>query len=128
MADGVVNKHVKGGWVIVKFSNGGGFVNLNHVNPLIGANSAGETVTRLNIISAEWSIGNNAYWVVKRGANTVLNLTDGQHCFDFSDSRLVDNYGGEPQANVVVTKIGSGPGTITLKLHKVATIAGGSQY
>jgi hypothetical protein len=130
MAEGVVNKHVKGGWIIVKYNGAGGFVKANHSNALNGANSAGETVTRMNIVSAEWSIGgaNNAYWEVKRGANTVLVLTNGQHCFDFSDSRLIDNYGGEPQANIVVTKIGSGPGHITLKVHKTTSIAGGSEY
>ena len=129
MAEGVVNKHVKGGWVIAKFHSSGA-IYLNSANPLLGANSAGETVTRMNIVSAEWSIGgaNNAYWEVKRGANTVLVLTNGQHCFDFSDSRLIDNYGGEPQANIVVTKIGSGPGHITLKVHKTTSIAGGSEY
>jgi hypothetical protein len=127
MAEGVVNKHVKGGWVIAKF-NASGAIYLNSANPLLGANSAGETVTRMNIISAEWSIGNNAFWTIKRGANTVLVLSDGQHCFDFSDSRLIDNYGGEPQANLVITKTGSGPSHLTLKIHKTVTIPGGSQY
>jgi len=127
MAQGIVNKHVKGGWVVAKFHSTGA-VYLNNSNVLLGANSAGETVTRMNIISAEWSIGNNAYWTVQRGANTVLVLSDGQHYMDFSDSRLIDNYGGEPQANVVITKTGSGPSTLVLKLHKVATITGGSTY
>lgn len=127
MAEGVVNKHVKGGWVIAKFHSSGA-IYLNSANPLLGANSAGETVTRMNIVSAEWSIGNNAFWTIKRGANTVIVLSDGQHCFDFSDSRLIDNYGGEPQANLVVTKTGSGPSHLTLKIHKTTTISGGSQY
>lgn len=127
MADGIVNKHVKGGWIIAKF-NASGFIKPNHSNPLIGANSAGETVEAMNIISAEWSIGNNAHWTVARGANTVLILTDGQHCFDLSDSRVLDGLGGDPQANVVVTKVGSGPGTLILKLHKKTAISGGSQY
>lgn len=127
MAEGIVNKHVKGGWCVAKFHSTGA-VYLNSGNPLLGANSAGETVTRMNIVSAEWSIGNNAYWTVKRGANTVLVLSDGQHYMDFSDSRLIDNYGGEPQANVVITKTGSGPSMLTLKLHKVTTITGGSTY
>jgi hypothetical protein len=127
MAQGIVNKHVKGGWCVAKFHSDGA-VYLNSANPLLGANSAGETVTRMNIVSAEWSIGNNAYWTVKRGANTVLVLSDGQHYMDFSDSRLIDNYGGEPFANVVITKTGAGPSMLTLKLHKIATLVGGSQY
>jgi hypothetical protein len=127
MAEGIVNKQVKGGWCVAKFHSTGA-VYLNSANPLLGANSAGETVTRMNIVSAEWSIGNNAYWTVKRGANTVLVLSDGQHYMDFSDSRLIDNYGGEPQANVVITKTGSGPSTLVLKLHKTSSISGGSGY
>jgi hypothetical protein len=127
MAQGVVNKHVKGGWVIAKFHSSGA-VYLNNSNALLGVNSAGETVSRMNIVSAEWSIGNNAYWTVQRGANTVLVLSDGQHVMDFSDSRLIDNYGGEPQANLVVTKVGSGPSTLVLKIHKTSSISGGSEY
>ena len=127
MAEGVINKHVKGGWCIAKFHSSGA-IYLNSANPLLGANSGGEVVRSMNIISAEWSAGNGAYWTVKRGANTVLVLSEGQDVFDFSDSRLIDNYGGEPQANVVVTKVGSGPTTLILKLHKQSAIAGGSQY
>ena len=127
MAEGVINKHVKGGWCIAKFHSSGA-IYLNSANPLLGANSGGEVVRSMNIISAEWSAGNGAYWVVKRGANTVLTLSEGQDVFDFSDSRLIDNYGGEPQANVVVTKVGSGPTTLILKLHKTSAITGGSQY
>jgi secreted protein with Ig-like and vWFA domain len=82
----------------------------------------------LNIVSAEWSIGNNAYWEVKRGSNTVLLLTDGQHVFDMSDSRLIDNGEAEATSNVVITKVGSGPGTLILKLHKTTSITGGSIY
>jgi hypothetical protein len=126
-AEGIVNKHSKGGWVVAKF-NSPGFIRLNHPTATIGANSAGETVTRLNIISAEWSIGNNAYWEVKRGSNTVLLLTDGQHAFDLSDSRLIDNGIAEATSNVVITKVGSGPGTLILKLHKTVAITGGSEY
>ena len=127
MAEGIVNKHVKGGWFIAKFHSGG-FINLNHPTAYIGANSAGETVTKMNIVSAEWSIGNNAFWTVKRGANTVLVLSDGQHVFDLSDSRLIDMEGGNPSANIVVTKSGSGPSTLILKIHKITSITGGSGY
>jgi hypothetical protein len=126
-AEGIVNKHNKGGWVIAKF-NATGFIKRNHATATIGANSAGETVTRLNIVSAEWSCGNNVHWVVSRGANTVLLLTDGQHVMDLSDSRLIDNGDAEATSNVVVTKVGTGPATLILKLHKTVSITGGSQY
>jgi hypothetical protein len=127
MAEGIVNKQVKGGTLIVKFHSGG-FIKTNHATATIGANSAGEVVNTMNIISAEWSIGNNAFWTIKRGANTVLVLSDGQHVFDMSDNRLVDMEGGNPSANIVVTKTGSGPSTLILKVHKTVSIAGGSQY
>lgn len=126
-AEGIVNKHTKGGWVIAKY-NASGFIKRNHATPTIGANSAGENVTRLNIVSAEWSCGNNTHWVVARGANTVLLLTDGQHVFDMSDGRLIDNGDAEATSNVVITKVGTGPATLILKLHKTTSIAGGSQY
>jgi hypothetical protein len=126
-AEGIVNKHNKGGWVIAKF-NATGFIKRNHATATIGANSAGETVTRLNIVSAEWSCGNNVHWVVSRGANTVLLLTDGQHVMDLSDSRLIDNGDAEATSNVVVTKVGTGPATLILKLHKTVSITGGSEY
>jgi len=128
MADGIQLKQTRGGYIVAKF-NASGFLKLNHSNPLIGANSAGEIVQEMNIVSAEWSVGNNAYWQVQRGANTVLLLTDGQHCFDLSDGRRVDGLGGEPVANVVITKQGSGPGTLILKIHKrVAITPNGSTY
>jgi hypothetical protein len=124
----IVNKQQRGGWVIAHFT-GSGAIYCNSANPLLGANSARETVGGMNIVSAEWSIGNNAHWVVSRGANTILNLTDGQHVFDMTDGRILDGLGGNPQANVVVTKTGSGPGTLILKLHKRVTITGsGPQY
>jgi hypothetical protein len=126
-AEGIVNKHNKGGWFIAKF-NASGFIKRNHPTATIGANSAGETVTRMNIVSAEWSCGNNAYWEVKRGSNTILLLTDGQHVMDFSDSRLIDNGDAEATSNVVITKVGSGPVTLILKMHKTVSITGGSSY
>jgi hypothetical protein len=127
MANGIVNRHVKGGWFIAKFHSDG-YVSLNSAAPERGANSAGEVVRSMNIVSAEWSIGNNAFWTVKRGANTVLVLSDGQHVFDMSDSRLIDMEGGNPSANIVITKTGSGPSTLILKVHKTTAITGGSGY
>lgn len=124
----ISNKGTKGGYVTAVFT-GPGAVYLNSLNPLIGANSAGETVTGMNIISAEWSIGNNANWAVSRGANNVLNLAAGQHYIDLSDGRMIDLLGGNAQANVVVTKNGASPGTLILKLHKKSSITpSGSTY
>ena len=123
--DGIAAKGTKGGFVVAKFNNTG-FINLNHPNSLIGANSAGETVTRMNIWSVEWSCANGAYWTIRRGANTIFVLGDGQHVMDMSDARMLDNLGGDPTSNVVVTKTGAGPTTLILKLHKQSTFV--SQY
>jgi len=123
----IKNKQARGGWVVASFIAPGA-IYCNSANPLLGANSAKETVNGMNIVSVEWSIGNNAYWTISRGANTLFHLTDGQHCFDMSDSRILDNLGGNPQANLVVTKTGTGTGTLIIKLHKRVTITGGTQY
>ena len=96
-SEGIVNKHVKGGWFIAKY-NASGFIKRNHATATIGANSAGESVTRMNIV------------------------------MDFSDSRLIDNGDAEATSNVVITKVGSGPCTLILKLHKTTSISGGSAY
>jgi hypothetical protein len=133
--EGIMNKHNKGGWFIAKFHNSGG-IKLNAVNtssgggvPVWGANSAGETVKSMNIISAQINAGgaNGVYFDIKRGDSTVLQLS-GQDYIDLSDSRLVDNTTAMASSNVTVTKVGTGPATLILKLHKVVTITGGSVY
>lgn len=126
MATGIVLKGLKGGVVLAKF-HGSGFIALNHATASIGANSAGETVQEMHITSAMWSCGNSAYWTVARGANTVLLLNETEN-FDLTDGSIIDNIGGEGQSNVVVTKVGSGPVTLILKLHKRVAITGGSAY
>lgn len=125
-ANGIVNKHSKGGWIVAKF-HASGFIKPNHPTATIGANTAGETVEALNIISAMVNVSNGAFFTVQRGANTVLVLSSDDD-IDLSDGRLIDNMGGEPQANVVVTKTGAGPSTLILKLHKRSSITGGSIY
>lgn len=133
--EGVMNKHNKGGWVIAKFHNSGG-IKLNAADtttgggvPVWGANSGGETVRSMNIISAEVNCGgaNGVYFEIKRGASTVLVLS-GQGYHDFSDSRLVDSPTAMATSNVTVTKVNTGPGTLILKLHKQVSITGGSTY
>lgn len=127
VTNGIVQKGAKGGYVIAKF-HASGFIAPNHVTSTIGANTANETVQEMHIVSAAWSCGNSAYWTVARGANTVLILSDTDANLDLSDGRIIDNVGGEGQANVVVTKVGSGPVTLILKLHKRSAISGGSAY
>ena len=124
----VRSKGNAGGYVTAKF-HADGFISLNSANPVVAANgSSKETVRSMNIISVEWSIGNGAFWTVRRGANTAFVLSDGQGDMDLSDGRLVDTLGGEPSSNVVVTKTGAGPSTLILKLHKQSSITGGSIY
>jgi len=132
--EGIMNKHNKGGWVIAKFHNSGG-IKLNAIDattngtPVWGANSAGETVRSMNIISADVNCGgaNSVYFEVKRGASMALVLS-GQSYHDLSDSRLIDNTTAMATSNVTVTKVGTGPATLILKLHKVVSITGGSSY
>ena len=127
-AEGIVLKARKGGYVVAKFHSGG-FIKPNHVTTTIGANSAGETVASMNIVSAAWATSNGAFFTVTRGANTVLVLGGtAPGDFDLQDGRIIDNMGGEPQANLVVTKTGSGPSTLILKLHKIGQVSGGSEY
>ena len=126
-AEGIVHKQAKGnGWVVAKFISGG-FFKLNTAGAAIGANSAGETVDALHLIRATGTIGNGASWKIARGANTILILT-GEFDFDLSDGLKVDAMGGEPQANVIVTKVGASPSSLILKFHKQVSITGGSLY
>lgn len=125
-SDGIQHKGNKGGFVVARFT-GTGFLKLNTAGAAVGCNSAGETVQTMNIYSMQWSAGNGASWTIKRGANTVWTC-DGQDYLDLSDGRLIDNVGGEPTANVVVTKNGTGPAAIVIKLHKIVAINGGSAY
>jgi len=132
--EGIMNKQTKGGWIIAKFHNSGG-IKPNAVDattngtPVWGANSAGETVASMNIISADVNCGgaNSVYFEVKRGASMVLVLS-GQSYHDLSDSRLVDNTPAMATSNVTITKVGTGPATLILKLHKTVAITGGSRY
>ena len=132
--EGIMNKHTKGGWLIAKFHNSGG-IKLNAADattngiPVWGANSAGETVTSMNIISADVNCGgaNSVYFEIKRGASMALVLS-GQSYHDFSDSRLIDNTPAMATSNVTITKVGVGPSTLVLKLHKTVSITGGSKY
>jgi hypothetical protein len=124
--DRVVNKGIKGGYVTGIFS-AGGYIALNSSNAVVAANSAGETVQEMLISVISWSTTNGAYYTVKRGANTVLNLAT-VGTFDFQASGMAIETGGEAAANVVVTKTGTGPSSLTIKLHKRPAITGGSSY
>jgi hypothetical protein len=55
-------------------------------------------------------------------------VLSGQSYHDFSDSRLIDNTTAMATSNVTITKVGVGPSTLVLKLHKTVTITGGSRY
>lgn len=123
-AEGVINKGTKGGYAICKF-HAGGFVKPNHSSATIGCNSGGETVNTLSIAAVKVSVANGAFFTVKRGANTVLVLGDSGE-FDLMDFGQIDSF--ELTANVVVTKTGSGPSTLLMKLRKGVSITGGSQY
>jgi len=122
----ITNKNAKGGYITINVGSGGAFF-LNNSDTTKGSNAAGETVQSLNIVSITTSCGNGTFYTIKRGANTVL-VIGGEHEMDLNDGRLIDNVGGEPQANVVVTKTGTGPSSCIIKMHKRSAITGGSQY
>ena len=122
----ITNRNRRGGYITASFFSDG-FISINSTNGAVAANTAGETVQSMLITSIEVNAGNNTFFTVRRGANTVF-VGSGSASHDFSDGRAIDNFGGCPQANVVVTKTGTGPSFILIKLHKTSAIAGGSQY
>ena len=81
----------------------------------------------MNIVDIKYSIANNAFYTIRRGANTVAVLA-GTDNWALNDGMLIDTQGGEPSANVVITKTGAGPSTMIIKLHKRSAVAGGSIY
>ena len=124
--DRVVNKGIKGGYVTGIFS-AGGYIALNSSNAVVAANSAGETVQEMAISVVSWAAANGVTFNIKRGANNVLNLAL-NGTMDFQASGIGLETGGEAAANVVVTRAGTGPASLVIKLHKRPVIAGGSSY
>ncbi len=124
--DRVVNKGIKGGYVTGNFS-AGGYIALNSSNAVVAANSAGETVQEMAISVVSWAAANGVTFNIKRGANNVLNLAL-NGTMDFQAAGIGLETGGEAAANVVVTRAGTGPASLVIKLHKRPVIAGGSSY
>lgn len=128
MADGIIRKDLKGGYIVARFIATGS-LRLNAAAAINGANSAGETVQSMQISSVVYSTSNGAYFTVARGANQVGVFSGAAPVQDFQAGGFyIDSEGGNPQANVVITKVGLGPSWITMKLHKRVAITGGSQY
>jgi hypothetical protein len=105
---------------VVRFT-GSGVVYPNHAGAL-GANNRAGSVESMRIAGADFgSVSANACgYSVKRGANTVA-FFGGNGVKEYLDGLFPDNAGGEPQSNVVVTKIGTGDCHLTLKFHKKET-------
>jgi hypothetical protein len=122
----ITNKSIKNGYVTINVGSGGAFY-LNNSGAGLGANGPGEVVQTMNIVDIKYSIANNAFYTIRRGANTVAVLA-GTDNWALNDGMLIDTQGGEPSANVVVTKTGAGPSTMIIKLHKRSAVAGGSIY
>jgi hypothetical protein len=118
--DRVVNKGTKGGYVTTIWS-AGGYLPLNSSTAARSANTAGEVVQEMIITDVFWGIGgaNNVSFNIARGANTVLVVSGpGAGHFDFSGRGIILETGGEAAANCVVTRSGTGPATVVIKLHK----------
>lgn len=79
---------------------------------------AGETVTSAHISQVWWSSSNSSYWTVKRGANTVLVLTETGY-LDFAGNGLGLQI--DQTANIVFELTGSGVGFVALEGQKKAT-------
>ena len=54
---------------------------------------------------------------VSLGANFVGAFT-GVNTTDYQEENILLESGGAPQSNLVITKVGIGNGTLTVKLHK----------
>lgn len=114
----VTRKDTGTGYVVATFLSNSGEIQLNSSNATVAANTAGETVVAMTITEAYWSCSNGTYFTVKRGANTVFNYAlSGFHDYQ-AQGLKIDNVGGNPTSNVVVTKVGSGDCSLVLKLHK----------
>ena len=122
----VTTKGIKGGYITINVGSGGAFF-LHTTAANKGANGPGETVQAMNIVSMKYATANGAFYTVQRGANVVAVLS-GNDNWDLTDGMQIDTLGGEPQANVVVTKTGAGPTTLIIKLHKRSAVSGGSIY
>ena len=124
--DRVVNKGTKGGYVVGNFA-AGGYISLNSSNAVVAANSAGETVNEMFISDIAWSCANGVSFKIQRGANTVFNAAlTGE--FNVSGDGIVLETGGESAANCVISRSGTGPASLVIKLHKRTSITGGSTY
>ena len=82
----------------------------------LAANSIGETVTAMHI-SKIICAANGCGFDVFRGANLVGSFS-GVNTTDYQEENIRLEAGGDPQSNLVITKVGIGNGTLTVKLHK----------
>lgn len=111
----------KGGRVLVRFSNGSGYVNTvanSTVNSDIGSPGNEQTVGA--VISGIWfsvlanSTGGGV--TISRGANTIMNLVGTDH-WTVGDGWRSE--GENPTANIVVTFASGSNGCLFLELTKV---------
>ena len=94
-ANGIVAKQSKGGFVVAKFTSGG-FIKPNHVTATIGANTVGETVQSMSIVSMQIATGgaNSCYFEIRRGAMSreqainLVRLYDGSYPENFVELYL----------------------------------------
>jgi len=116
------NKGSRGAGILVVRSDASGFISTSGNAPADSkANTAGETISAMNIAELAWSCASGATWTVKRGngvgANTVW-VTHGTSGFlDFAASQMRLEQSGVGAANVSFTLAG-GAGQLILKMHK----------
>ena len=91
-------------------------LNRPSTTPHFGANVAGETVTAMHVAKVICA-ANGCGFDVFRGANLVGSFS-GVNTTDYQEENIRLEAGGDPQSNLVITKVGVGNGTLTVKLHK----------
>ena len=84
----------------------------------LAANAIGETVQALHVSKVICS-ANGCGFDLFRGANLIGSFT-GVNTTDYQEENVRLEAGGDAQANLVITKVGVGNGTVTVKLHKVS--------
>jgi hypothetical protein len=85
----------------------------------LGANNAGETVSKMYISQVIWGASATNTWTVSRGANTVLVLT-GSGSLDLQSDgiRLENQIAGSDASQNCVFTLSGGTGSIAIKLAK----------
>ena len=115
-----VNQKRPSGYVVLRATGNDGLLRVDAGGSVSGANAtASETVSKMSIVTAMWSISGTNTFTVNRGSNTVAVFGgSGSHDYQGEGLRLEED-DAQLSSNVDITLSG-GSGTLLLKLHKVS--------